>query len=190
MDTSKPKKKWYRWLVWLMFLVPPAVCVGVALYWVYGVAPVLTADTTSPWTLHLDVDTIAPGEELVASFYSCKTSEIEGTWSKSLIDTVEWNLVTNASRLPMGCGYHALVQQVPVAVPDGAYKLKLTVEYQVNPLSKQHFEFLSAPFQVKRPKEMVQRSRPREAILITPAALDRILNRLHQLEVWRYRSER
>jgi len=181
-------------LVWLVFLGLPAVVLAVVIYWMFFEPPVLKPDVKNPWVLTLDSLVVAPGNPLIGTFYSCKTSNLNGTWSRSLIDTVEWNLVSDRSRLPMGCGYHAIVQVIPAAVPDGAYRLALAVEYNVNPLSTQHFQFISPVFHVKRPTPAIVGDVPApRPLLVVPewnANRDReFRERLHQLELFRYRVE-
>lgn len=179
----------FRWLIWTIFLAPPTLAIAVAIHWVYFTAPVITPSKTDPWALHLESTTVEPGEELVATFYSCKTDEIVGTWSRTILDEVEWNLVSDSSRLPIGCGMHAIVQQVPEALPDGVYKLAVNVQYSVNPLKEQHFRFISGPFTVKRQGIPLATQR----IVIVPKwSQERdkeFRKRIQQLEEWRMRME-
>jgi len=181
----------YRWLIWAIFLAPPAVVVGLTIYWAYFTQPILWPDAKNPWMLELSDYEVEPGEEVVATFYSCKTDQATGTWSRALVDTVEWSLVTDqSSRLPLGCGWHAIVQRIPDAAPDGAYRLAISAEYQVNPLVTQRYKFISKLFTVKRVKPLPPL--PQRIIINPPWSSQRdkeLRDRIRRLEQWRYRTE-
>lgn len=95
--------------------------------------------------------TVKAGEALVYELDYCKSGNYESSVTRSLTDSIVYNFPQVNGNLEGGCHVQPIVAVVipsEEVVPTGTYYLKITVEYDINPLHKETVTFQTDTFEI------------------------------------------
>jgi hypothetical protein len=99
--------------------------------------------------LPITPSTVKPGDIIRAKFNYCKQRDLTSHIQIDLIGDYILPSLSSQRHFPIGCHEKDLAITVPLSAPAGKYNLHFSIEYQVNSLHQETYEFSSQNFTVK-----------------------------------------
>ena len=123
------------------------IIVGVAMYWLFYPYKLFVYNTSPMKVINT---TVKIGEDLRYIADYCKyTSKIPTSVKRQLVGGYAYDLpVSTSSNFPQGCGKIevAIPMYLPISMRTGKYRIKVTGEYQANPLRTWGYEVYTEEF--------------------------------------------
>lgn len=123
-----------------------SIAMAVVSYW--SLAPYRVVYQQNPG-LSLTGKPIYAGSTMMYTSDWCKSTDNHSAIvSREFVDGLRYQAPSVSEYYPKGCYVISSVIEVP-RIPPGMYRLHVSVEYHVNPLRIQRYDFWSVPFQVE-----------------------------------------
>jgi len=92
---------------------------------------------------------VRAGEQLIYKVSYCKYSNLQGTISKTLVNSIIIPFTPYVINAPVGCGIRTVYQEIPLFAPSGTYHLGIISTYRPNPIRVVNIEYKTGDFTVK-----------------------------------------
>jgi hypothetical protein len=138
-------KKVFYILSWIIIGLFLGLIILIGYWLLYPYKPIVFSNQPFP-VEHIFYE---PGDTLIYNVDYCKSTNINPTVTRYFVDGLVYMLSSNpASPKLKGCGKTAIQINIPSSLISGEYILKITYEYQMNPVRKVSVTAVTEKFKV------------------------------------------
>lgn len=91
---------------------------------------------------------VEAGGTVNLNFKYCKYREVESNIKVDFIGNYVIPTLATTRNFELGCHDETLAISIPTSTPDGKYRLRLSIDYQTNPLHTESYSFESVDIEV------------------------------------------